>query len=117
MNSGMNGYDKEEALAFILPRINRKEHALLADRIEQLISQAIDADIAFMHGSGVLDQDGNAGTAYYEEDDAFEYIVETLAAANDLTPDQAVKMASLIDDFMDGQAAYMAYAGLIQDED
>ena len=117
MNTGMNGYDKEEALAFILRRINPKDHESLADRIEDLVRQAIDADIAFMHETGVLDEEGNGGDAYYEEDDAFEYIVEKLAADNDLTPGQAVKTAALVDDFFDAQMAYMAYAGLVQDDD
>ncbi len=113
----MNGYDREEALAFILARINRRVHEALDGRIDSLIAQAIDVDIAFMHESGVLDEDGYAGDAYYEEDDAFEYIVEKLAADNDLTPEEAVRMASLVDDFMDFQQAYLAYRGLVQDED
>ena len=110
----MRGYDKEEALQFILQRINRKEHALLADRLGELISQAIDADMAFMLKTHVLDEGGNSGGEYYEDDDAFEYMVETLAAQNDLTPEEAVKVASLIDDFMDLQQAYMESRGLVQ---
>lgn len=113
----MNGYDRQEALDFILRRIQRKEYPDLEDRLETLIAQAIDADLAFMRESGVIDEDGNAGDSYYEEDDAFEYIVEALAAANDLDPDQAVRMAFLIDDFMDAQQAYLEYRGLVQDED
>ena len=113
----MNGYDKEEALRFILSRINAKEHRELADGIERFIRQAIDADIAFMHQTGVLDEDGNAGGEYYEDDDAFEYMVEDLVAKNDLTPEQAVKVASLIDDFMDFQQEYMEYKGLVDEGD
>ena len=112
----MNGYDREEALAYILRRIRRQDHPELADRIDGLIAQAIDADLAFMRETGVIAEDGNAGDAWYEEDDAFEYIVEKLASENALDPDQAVKVASLVDDFMDAQYAYMMYAGLVQDE-
>ncbi|MGN0762320.1 MAG: hypothetical protein ACI4MK_02985, partial [Aristaeellaceae bacterium] len=71
----MNGYDKDEALAFIVKRINPKDHPELAGQIEALVSQAIDADMAYMHASGVLDEDGNAGESYYEDDDAFEAMV------------------------------------------
>ncbi len=113
----MNGYDKEEALRFILTRINRREHASLSEMIDSLIAQAIDADLAFMHETGVLDEEGNAGDSYYEEDDAFEYIVETLAEANDLSPEAAVKMASLVDDFMDFQQDYLVSKGLVQDDE
>lgn len=113
----MNGYDREEALAFILARIQRKEHAELSGMIDSLIAQAIDADLAFMRETGVIGEDGNAGECYYEEDDAFEYIVEKLAADNSMSPEQAVKMASLVDDFMDGQMAYLEYRGLVQDDE
>lgn len=113
----MLGYDRDEALAFILRRINRREHMELDGMIEKLILQAIDADLAFMHETGVLREDGSAGDAYYEEDDAFEAIVEDLAERNAMSPEQAVKMASLVDDFMDAQQAYLEYCGLVQDED
>ena len=108
----MNGYDKAEALAFIVKRIHAKDHPDLAFMIENLISQAIDADMDFMHKSGVLDKDGNAGDEFYEDDDAFEYMVEAIVAANKLTPEQAVKVAALVDDYMDHQQAYLESKGL-----
>ncbi len=108
----MNGYDKQEALAYIVKRIPAKDHPELSGMIEQLISQAIDADMDFMHKSGVLDAEGNAGDEFYEDDDAFEYMVEALVAANDLSPEQAVKVAALIDDYMDHQQAYLESKGL-----
>lgn len=110
----MNGYDKQEAIAFIAPRINRKEHKELADKIELLIGQAIDADMAYMHETGVLDADGNAGDSYYEDDDAFEYMVEAIVAQNKLTPEQAVKVAALVDDYMDFQQEYLESKGLVE---
>ena len=113
----MNGYDKEEAFAFITGQLNRHEFAPLGDILDSLVRQAIDADIAFMHETGVLDADGNAGSAYYEEDDAIEYIVEKLAEDNHLSPDQAVLAASLISEFIDLQYSYLTYRGLVQDED
>ena len=82
----MKGYDREEALAFILSRINRDAHPVLRDQIDGLIAQAIDADMKYMHENGVLDADGNAGDCYYEDDEAFEYMVEALVDANTLTP-------------------------------
>ncbi len=109
----MRGYDKQEALDFILPRIDRHYHSTLADHIDTLISQAIDADMEYMHTSGVLDAEGNAGDSYYEDDDAFEYMVEALVARNDLTPEQAVKVASLVDDFMDFEQQYLESKGLV----
>ena len=109
----MNGYDKQEAVAFILKRIPARDHPELAGQMETLISQAIDADMAYMHGADVLDEDGNAGDGYYEDDEAFEFIVETLAANNALSGEEAVKMASLIADYMDQQQAYLERKGLV----
>ena len=109
----MNGYDKEEALAFMRKGINRKEHASLAERIDELLDQCIDADMEFMFNTGVLDEDGNGGDEYYEDDDAIEFMVEKLAAANRLDPEQAVKLASLVDDYMDLQQAYLESKGLV----
>ena len=113
----MNGYDKEEAFAFIMGQLNRHEFAPLGDILDTLVRQAIDADIAFMHETGVLDAEGNAGDACYEEDDALEYIVEKLAEDNHLSPDQAVLTAVLVSEFIDLQYSYLAYRGLVQDED
>ena len=113
----MNGYDKPEALAFIVSRIRAKDHPELADRLEDLISQAIDADMAYMHEHNVIDEEGNAGTEYYEDDEAFEYMVEKLAADNSLDPVRAVKLASLVDDYMDHQQAYLESKGLVDWDD
>ena len=110
----MKGYDKQEAIAFICKRIDRKYHKELDDKIEALIPQIIDADMAFMHATGVLDEEGNAGDNYYEDDDAFETMVETVVAQNDLTPEQAVKVASLVDDYMDYQQEYLESKGLVE---
>ena len=109
----MNGYDKQEALGFIVARIREKDHPSLAGQIEALIAQAIDADMAYMHASGVLDEEGYAGEGYYEDDEAFEAIVETLAANNELSGEQAVKVASLVAEYMDLQQAYLEHKGLV----
>lgn len=69
----MKGYDREEALAFILSRINRNAHPELRDQIDGLIAQAIDADMKYMHENGVLDADGQCRqTATMRTDEAFE---------------------------------------------
>ena len=109
----MRGYDKAEALEFILQRIHAKDHPELAEMIPELISQTIDADMDYMHSHHVLDEEGNAGTEYYEDDEAFQYMVEALANNNHLDPVRAVKLASLVDDYMDYQQAYLESKGLV----
>ena len=109
----MRGYDKDEAVAFILERIHPQDHPALKGLIPSLIPQIIDADMAYMHENGVIDEEGNAGDSYYEDDDAFEYMVETITANNRLSPEQAVKTAALIDDYMDFQQEYLESKGLV----
>ena len=77
----MNGYDKQEAMEFILKRIRAKDHPELADNLPELISQTIDADMAYMH--------------------------------EQLDPVKAVKLASLVDDYMDYQQEYLESRGLV----
>lgn len=109
----MNGYNKQEALPFILERIDFRLHKELPLKLEELVSQAIDADLMFMRESGVLDEGGNAGTAYYDDDDAFEYMLDALVSKNKLGADAAMKVASLLDDYMDAQQAFLEEKGLV----
>lgn len=102
----MQGYDKDAAVAFITRCIRKADHPELAEDIPALVPQMIDADMAYMHEAGVLDDDGYAGDAYYEDDEAIEYIVESLAAKNALDPEQTVKLAALVDDYLDAQQMF-----------
>ena len=109
----MRGYDREEALLYMISKINRRDHERLGDQVDRLLSQCIDADMAYMHQAGVIDEDGNAGEAYYEEDDAFEFIVEKIAELNTFSPEDAVDAALLVNDFMTLQEEYMEKKGLV----
>ena len=109
----MNGYDKEEALGFILPRIDRKAHRGLGERIDALISQAIDADMAYMFQSGVLDEEGNAGDSYYDDDEAIEFMLDDLTARNALSAEETAQVAVLLDDYMELQQDFLESIGLV----
>lgn len=61
--------------------------------------------------------DGYAGDAYYEDDEAIEYIVESLAAKNALDPEQAVKLAALVDDYLDAQQMFLESQGMVEYEE
>lgn len=103
----MQGYDKDAAVAFITRCIRKADHPELAEDIPALVPQMIDADMAYMHEAGVLDDDGYAGDAYYEDDEAIEYIVESL-------PEQAVKLAALVDDYLDAQQMFLESQGMVE---
>ena len=104
----MHGYDKDAAVAFITRCIRKADHPELAEDIPALVPQMIDADMAYMHEAGVLDDDGYAGDAYYEDDEAIEYIVESL------DPEQAVKLAALVDDYLDAQQMFLESQGMVE---
>ncbi len=110
----MKGYDREEAVKFISGRIHPQDHPELKELLPDIIGDIIDADMAYMHESGVLDEEGNGGGSYYEDDDAFEYMVEKIVSERKLDPVKAVKLASLIDDYMDYQQEYLESKGLVQ---
>ena len=105
----MHGYDKDAAVAFITRCIRKADHPELAEDIPALVPQMIDADMAYMHEAGVLDDDG-----YDEDDEAIEYIVESLAAKNALDPEQAVKLAALVDDYLDAQQMFLESQGMVE---
>ena len=64
--------------------------------------------------AGHLELDGYAGDAYYEDDEAIEYIVESLAVKNALDPEQAVKLAALVDDYLDAQQMFLESQGMVE---
>ena len=112
----MQGYEREKALAYMMTHLNYGAHKELGDLIDSLLAQCIDADMTYMHEAGVLDDEGFSGGEWYEEDDAFEFIVDRIAQQNAFTPEQAVSAALLVNEFMDLQAAFMEKAGLASNE-
>ena len=110
----MKGYDAQEALTFILKGIDRKGHKALESKLDVLVSQMIDLDMDFMHKTGVIDENGEAGDNYYDDDEAFEYILDAIVVKHKFNADMAMKAASLLDDFTDLQQAYMEAKGLVE---
>ena len=109
----MNGYNKQDALPFILSHIDTRVHKELPIAMDELISLAIDLDLSFMRESGVIDEKGNAGDTFYDDDEAFEYLLDGIVSKYKLGADAAMKIASLLDDYMDAQQSFMEEKGLV----
>lgn len=109
----MKGYNREDAYAFIMSHLNRSLHKELSSQLETLISEAIDADMLYMEKAGVIDAEGNGGNAYYDDDDAFEFILDEIVTKHKFDADTAMKVASVLDDYMEFQEQYMDKAGLV----
>ena len=109
----MQGYDREAAAAFMLPKLNKAEFRPLADDAQALLAQAIDADFAYMREAGILTADGLMGNAYYDDDDAFEFILDHMAKARRAREKDMDALAAFIDQYMELQEQYLSENGLL----
>ncbi len=109
----MKGYDKTKAVAFMLPKLDKSEFKPLAAQSEQLLCDAIEADMAYMLRAGVLTADGMMGDEYYDDDDAFEFILERMARARKMSESAQGPLASFIDQYLDLQQLFLEESGLM----
>ena len=107
----MEQYDKQEAVRFMLK--NMEKGGARADRAEALFQQAVEADIAYMREAGVIDEEGLAGDAYYDDDDAFEFLLDRLKWKG-MKPKDEENLADFIDMYMELQQRYMEEKGLVE---
>ena len=110
----MRGYDADEAEILFVRRLS-PEYAGLSKDLPGLTRAAIRADIAFMHETGVLREDGSPGPNRYQEDLAI------LALTDALQPlvgrgTSVPLLIRFISDFLDLQDEYLAFCGLVPDE-
>ena len=110
----MEGYDAEKAAAEIAAELDRGRYPEFAGEFDALIRRAAELDLAFMRESDAMGEDGLAGSAYYDDDEAFEYIVEGIARERGWDEDKTVRLGALIDDYMEAQERYMDAAGMLE---
>ena len=110
----MKGYDREEAVRSIVSAMDTKAYSDLGMSIEALVREAIDADLEYMKSAGVLAEDGSMGDSYYDNDDAFEFLLDRICAERGISGDRELRIASFLDDYMDAQQAYMEKHGLLE---
>ena len=109
----MQGYDRKAAVAFMLPKLNRAEFKPLAAQAEALLEQAIDADFAYMADAGILTAEGLMGQGYYDDDDAFEFILDHMAASCRAAEKDMDALAAFVDQYMELQEQYLDKTGLL----
>ena len=111
----MQGYDRDKALAYMLPRLDTTEFRPLRAQAEALVRRAIELDFEYMHSAGVLNEQGLMGNAYYDDDDAFEYIYERMNRERGCREDdlEQAALAAFIDQYMDLQQDYLEQSGMI----
>ena len=110
----MQGYDNEKALAYIKKSIDTKSFSELGPSIDSYLRQSQDLDLRYMRENDVLDADGFSGDGYYDEDEAFEYIVEEIVKLRGLDDEQAILAAAIVDAYMAAQDAFLRKEGLVE---
>lgn len=113
MSDVMQGYDMEAAVSQIGKAIC-KAAKVAPDMAAAFARRAIEADMRYMHETGVLDDEGLMGDGEYDEDDAFEAL---FAALTDGVEDDGEigKIAQMLDAYMDAQQDFMEASGLTDD--
>ena len=113
MSDVMQGYDMEAAVSQIGKAICKTAKAA-PDTAAAFARRAIEADMRYMHETGVLNDEGLMGDGEYDEDDAFEAL---FAALTDGVEDDGEigKIAQMLDAYMDAQQDFMEASGLTDD--
>ena len=113
MSDVMQGYDMEAAVSQIGKAICKAAKAA-PDTAAAFARRAIEADMRYMHETGVLDDEGLMGDGEYDEDDAFEAL---FAALTDGVEDDGEigKIAQMLDAYMDAHQDFMEASGLTDD--
>lgn len=109
----MQGYDMEAAVPFIAKAMRKAGHKNPQQELEDFIRRAIEADMAYMREMDVIDGDGLMGSGEYDDDDAFEALLELLGGdAQD--EDEMNQLAQLLDSYMAAQQDFMEASGLME---
>lgn len=113
MSDVMQGYDMEAAISQIGKAICKAAKAA-PDTAAAFARRAIEADMRYMHETGVLNDEGLMGDGEYDEDDTFEAL---FAALTDGVEDDGEigKIAQMLDAYMDAQQDFMEASGLTDD--
>lgn len=113
MSDVMQGYDMEAAVSQIGKAICKAAKAA-PDTAAAFARRAIEADMRYMHETGVLNDEGLMGDGEYDEDDAFEALFAALTdgVEND---GEIGKIAQMLDAYMDAQQDFMEASGLTDD--
>lgn len=113
MDNMMQGYDVDAAVSQIGKAVSRVAH-VSPQEAQAFVRRAIDADLRYMHETGVLDDDGLMGEEEYDDDDAFETLFAWLT--DGVEDDEEIgRIAQMLDSYMEAQQDFMEEGGLLGD--
>ncbi len=113
MDNMMQGYDVDAAVSQIGKAVSRAAH-VSPQEAQAFVRRAIEADLRYMHETGVLDDDGLMGEEEYDDDDAFETLFARLT--DGVEDDEEIgRIAQMLDSYMEAQQDFMEEGGLLGD--
>ena len=113
MDNMMQGYDVDAAVSQIGKAVSRAAH-VSPQEAQAFVRRAIEADLRYMHETGVLDDDGLMGEDEYDDDDAFETLFARLT--DGVEDDEKIgRIAQMLDSYMEAQQDFMEEGGLLGD--
>ncbi len=107
----MQGYDMDAAVPFIAAAMMKAGVRAPQGELEAFIRRAIDEDFAYMREIDVLDGDGLMGEGEYDDDDAFEALLDRLGEGV-TDEDELNRLAQLLDSYMNAQQDFLEESGL-----
>lgn len=109
----MQGYDLERAVPFIAASMKAYGIKAGPGELDAFIRRAVEAQMRYMREAGVLTEDGLMGEGEYDEDDAYEAVLDALSEE---TMDEAAlgRLAQMLDACMEGQQAFLEISGLCE---
>lgn len=110
----MQGYDANAAKLFILGKLDAKKFRSIANRLDTIIGDFITYDLHFMRLTGVINEEGEQGDGEYDDDEAFEYIYDAWLSDNPDDDDESMRVAELLNQYMELQYAFLAQEGLAE---
>lgn len=110
----MIGYDEAAAHAYIFSHLNKKAYPALEAQLPLLLERLIKAQLKYMEDCGALLPNGEMGEGDYDEDDAFESILENVQGA--VREGEMDELAQLIQAFLALNDAYFETCGLLSVE-
>ena len=109
----MQGYDMNAAVPFIAKAMRKAGHKEPQEQLEDFIRRAIEADMAYMREIDVIDEEGLMGGGEYDDDDAFEALLDVLGG--DISDeDEMNRLAQMLDSYMNAQQDFMEASGLVE---
>jgi hypothetical protein len=105
----MTGFN-DEALEFMLNKLQEDHPELDLEKAKQVFNLALTYDLDYMVEAGII-KDGDFTEEYYDEDDAFDFIIDRIG--NALKSFDGDLLAELVEYYFDCHDAYMEEIGLL----